>query len=109
MGYFPIEPGIDVSTPLALATLTPFIFRLASPDVVGITGASVTNSQGVGFAIPSYVIIAINGSRVVNGDDLSTYLEENTLPNQTILITILRNGQTMDLSVVPYLYFNRNF
>ncbi len=46
------------------------------------------------------LIIAINGSRVVNGDDLSTYIEENTLPNQTITITIVRNGQTMDLSVV---------
>jgi serine protease Do len=44
--------------------------------------------------------IAINGSRIVNGDDLSTYLEENTLPNQTITITVLRNGQTMDLSAV---------
>lgn len=46
------------------------------------------------------VIVAINGSRIVNGDDLSTYLEENTLPNQKITITIVRNGSTMDIPVI---------
>ena len=35
------------------------------------------------------VITAINGTRIVNSDDLSTYLEENTLPNQTITIRIV--------------------
>jgi len=46
------------------------------------------------------VIIAINGTRIVNSDDLSTYLGENTLPNQTITITIVRSGQTTDVSAV---------
>jgi len=46
------------------------------------------------------VIIAINGMRIVNGDDLSTYLEENTLPNQTINMTIVRNSAAMNVPVV---------
>jgi S1-C subfamily serine protease len=52
------------------------------------------------YTVGGDVIIAINGNRIVNFDDLSTYLEENTLPNQTITITIVRSGLTMDISVL---------
>lgn len=44
-------------------------------------------------------IIAIEGTRIVNGDDLLTYLEEYTLPGQTVELTIVRNNQTMILPV----------
>ena len=43
------------------------------------------------------IIIAFDGTRIRNTDDLSTYLEENTLPNQTINVTIIRNGETITL------------
>lgn len=43
------------------------------------------------------VIIAINGTRITNIDDFSTYLEAFTLPGQTISITIVRNNQTTTL------------
>jgi serine protease Do len=46
------------------------------------------------------VIIAVDGTRIVNGDTLMSYLEEHTTPNQTITVTILRNNQTQDISVV---------
>jgi S1-C subfamily serine protease len=46
------------------------------------------------------VIIAINGTRIVNGDDLSTYLEENTLPNQRVIVSIVRNNSIMNVTVV---------
>jgi S1-C subfamily serine protease len=52
------------------------------------------------YTVGGDVIIAINGNRIVNFDDLSTYLEENTLPNQTTTITIVRSGLTMDISVL---------
>jgi S1-C subfamily serine protease len=55
--------------------------------------------DGGSLTVGGDVIIAINGSRIVNGDDLSTYLEENTVPNQTITVTIVRNGSTMDIPV----------
>ena len=43
------------------------------------------------------IVVAFDGTRIRNMDDLSTYLEEHTLPNQTIDVTIIRNGETMTL------------
>jgi len=45
------------------------------------------------------ITIAIEGTCIVNGDDLLTYLEEHTLPGQTVELTIVRNNQTMILLV----------
>lgn len=45
------------------------------------------------------IIIALNETRIVNGDDLATYLEEYTLPGQTVNVTIVRNNLTMTLPV----------
>jgi S1-C subfamily serine protease len=45
------------------------------------------------------IIIAINGIRITNTDTLSTYLEEYTLPNQTVSVTIVRGSETLTLSV----------
>ena len=62
----------------------------------GMTQAQV---EGSTVAIGGDIITAINGTRIKNGDDLSTYLEEYTLPDQTINVTILRNDQTLTLPV----------
>jgi len=45
------------------------------------------------------IIIAMNGTRIKNGDDLASYLEENTLSGQTITITVRRGNQTLDVEV----------
>jgi S1-C subfamily serine protease len=46
------------------------------------------------------IIIAVDGTRIVNGDTFMSYLEEHTTPNQTITVTILRNNQTQDIPLV---------
>ena len=43
------------------------------------------------------IVIAFDGTRIRNMDDLSTYLEEHTLPNQTINVTIIRDGEPITL------------
>jgi S1-C subfamily serine protease len=45
------------------------------------------------------IIIALNGVRITNLDDLSTYLEGYTLPGDAITVTIVRSNQTMDLQL----------
>jgi S1-C subfamily serine protease len=45
------------------------------------------------------VIIAINNQRIANTDDLLSYLEQHTLPGQSVSFTVVRAGQTQDISV----------
>jgi S1-C subfamily serine protease len=45
------------------------------------------------------IIVGIDGNRIMNLDDLSTYLEEHTLPGQNINVTIVRSNETMALSI----------
>ncbi len=44
------------------------------------------------------IVIAVNGIRITSIDDLSAYLEEYTLPEQTVNLTIVRDNET---TVVP--------
>jgi S1-C subfamily serine protease len=62
-------------------------------------GSNQTTIDGTQIITGGDIITAINGVRIVNEDDLSTYLAEHTLPNQTITVTVLRNGQTQDISL----------
>jgi S1-C subfamily serine protease len=70
-------------------------------DTAGLRGGTqqVTIAEQT-VIIGGDIIIAINGTRITNIDDLSTYLEEHTLPGQTINATIVRNNQTMTLAIV---------
>ena len=43
------------------------------------------------------IILAINETQIVNGDDLSSYLEEKTMPDQTIIILVERDGSTFSI------------
>ncbi|MEM3186341.1 MAG: trypsin-like peptidase domain-containing protein [Conexivisphaerales archaeon] len=45
------------------------------------------------------IILAINGTRVTDGDVLSSYLEQNTLPGQTVVLTLLRDGRIINVNV----------
>ena len=132
-------------------------------DVIGVTTAVVSNSQGLAFAIPSNtilreiyalvttgtyhghsylgvngqdmsydqaqqigvnvtygwriaavtsggpsdgkliqgdIIIAMNQVVIKNNDDLASYLEENTLPGQSLILTVIRGNAKMDITVV---------
>ncbi|MGA9387479.1 MAG: trypsin-like peptidase domain-containing protein [Candidatus Bathyarchaeia archaeon] len=62
-------------------------------------GTSQVLIAGDVVTIGGDIIIAINETRIMNLDDLSTYLEEYTLPSQTINVTTVRNGQAIDLAV----------
>jgi len=46
------------------------------------------------------IIIAMNGSRIRNSDDVASYLEENTLPEHIVILTVRRGSLTHDISVV---------
>ena len=45
------------------------------------------------------IIIALNQTLIRNGDDLASYLEEKTLPGQSLVLTVVRGTSTLDLTV----------
>ncbi len=69
-------------------------------DKAGLKGGT-SQIQVVGGQITAGgdIITALGWTRIRNSDDLLSYLEQDTTPNQTIDVTILRNGETMTLQV----------
>ena len=63
-------------------------------------GTIKTSVDGNTVILGGDIIVAINGDRIRNTDDLSTYLEENTSPGQVISITVIHsNNQSANISV----------
>jgi S1-C subfamily serine protease len=54
---------------------------------------------GQNIVIGGDVIIEIDGTRIRNMDDMSSYLEANRLPGQIIDVTIVRNSEVLTLSL----------
>jgi S1-C subfamily serine protease len=73
-------------------------------------GASVTYGWRLAGIVPGGpssgklavddIIIAMNGTRIRNGDDLSSYLAGNTLPGETITVKVMRSNVAVDIPVV---------
>jgi S1-C subfamily serine protease len=63
----------------------------------GTTQVQVLGSQ---ILVGGDIIVGINGTRITNGDNLLSYLEQHTLPGQTVDFTVLRSGQTQTVPVI---------
>jgi S1-C subfamily serine protease len=71
-----------------------------SADKAGLRGGTQrVQIAGRSVIVNGDIIIAIDGARIINGDDLMTYIEEHTLPHQIINVTIVRNNQMLGLLV----------
>jgi S1-C subfamily serine protease len=88
--------GVDVTYGWLIAQVTSG-GPAATAGLQGGTQQVTVGSQVV--VIGGDIIIALNGARIRGIDDLSTYLEENTLPGQTITVTFVRNGETTTVSL----------
>ncbi|MGA3059811.1 MAG: trypsin-like peptidase domain-containing protein [Candidatus Bathyarchaeia archaeon] len=161
-GGYAIANIIQTSTPINPGNSGGPLLNAAG-NVVGITTAIVSNSQGLGFAIPSDtilreindlittgsynghsylgveeedmsyslaqqtnakvtygcrieavvsggpssgklnindIIIAFNNQTIINNDNLASYLEENTLPGDNLVITVIRGTSQIQVTVV---------
>jgi S1-C subfamily serine protease len=100
--------GTDMSYSIAQATgvnvtygwLVSSVTSNGAAEKAGIQGGNqqirINNDN---IIIGGDIIIAIDGTRIINGDSLMSYLEEHTQPNDTIIITVLKDNQTLDISV----------
>jgi S1-C subfamily serine protease len=70
-------------------------------DLAGVQG-STDNVETPFGRVPTDgdIITAINGQPVTEMNDLIEYLEANTQPGNTVTLSIVRDGQPLDLSVI---------
>lgn len=62
-------------------------------------GTNGVEVEGQQYLVGGDMIVSINGTRIVNNDALSTYLERRTLLGQTVRIGIIRSGNSMTVEV----------
>jgi S1-C subfamily serine protease len=62
----------------------------------GTTSATIEGSQ---YLVGGDVIVSVNGTRIVNQDALSTYLEQNTVAGQTVELGLVRSGSFTTVAV----------
>ena len=46
------------------------------------------------------IIIALNNQTIRNNDDLASYLEEHTLPGDSLVLTVIRGSSQIQVTVV---------
>lgn len=90
------EMGVDVTYGWLIASVT----SGGPADDAGLKGGTeqiqINNELVV---VGGDIIIAINGARITSIDAMSAYLEEYTLPGETINITIIRDNQTDNVAL----------
>lgn len=74
------------------------------------TGSTVTYGWRLSTIVPggpsggklrvNDIIIALNGTRVRNGDDLMSYLEANTLPGEIMRVQVMRANVAIEVPIV---------
>lgn len=62
-------------------------------------GQQTATIDGQQYLVGGDVIVSIDGSRIVNYDALSTYLERHTIPGQIIRVGVIRSGSYLEVQV----------
>ncbi len=100
--------SVDMNYDLAKAAGTNVTYGVLVESVVsggpaanaGIRAGSTTVTvDGSQYLIGGDDIVSINGSKIVNGDALSTWLEQYALPNEHVQLGIIRAGNLLSLDV----------
>jgi len=88
--------GVDVTYGWLITQVT----RGGAADDAGLQGGSrqmrLLDSWVV---VGGDIIVAVDGVRIVNGDALMSYLEENTTPYQIIKVAVVRDDQLLTIQV----------
>lgn len=105
LGIYGTDMNYEISQAMGLNVtygwLVAQVVARGAAEQAGIQGGSDQVSiDNTMYTIGGDVIIAIDGNRIINIDGLSAYLEEHTVPGQTINVTIVRGDKTLTLPVV---------
>ncbi len=99
-GYSVAALADELSLPVRYGVLVNGVAEDSPAAHAGLrTGTDFTQIRGMQIARNADIIVAINGETVRDIDDLVAYLVENTSPGDTVTLTIVRDGQTLDVDV----------
>ena len=62
-------------------------------------GNTMVTLEGTQYVIGGDIIVSLNGTKIVNTDALSTYLEGHALAGQTVQVGIIRDGSFQTVNV----------
>jgi len=100
--------GVDMDYQLAQASKTNVTYGVlveqvtsGSPaDKAGIKGGTTqVDISDTRYRIGGDIIVSANGTRLINMDALSSYLEENTVAGQTVIFGVVRAGVMMNVTL----------
>ncbi len=101
--------GVDMSYQFANASGTTFTYGVLIESVIpggpaasaGLrAGTTTVTVDGTPYSVGGDIIVSINGTKIINNDALASYLVEYTIPGQTIVVGIIRNGVSTSVNVV---------
>jgi S1-C subfamily serine protease len=91
------EMGVNVTYGWLLTQIS----RGGAADQAGLKGGTdQVDINGEWVITGGDIIIAVDGTRIINGDAFMSYIDEHGVPNQTITLTVIRNHQILDVPVV---------
>jgi S1-C subfamily serine protease len=63
-------------------------------------GNKVVQISGQQYIIGGDIIVSMNGTKIVNQDALSTYLQERTIAGQTVHVGVIRDGNLIVMPII---------
>ncbi|MGD1054564.1 MAG: trypsin-like peptidase domain-containing protein [Nitrososphaerales archaeon] len=100
--------GEDMNYQLAQASKTNITYGVLLEQVTSggpaskaglMAGTTEVTISGTQYLIGGDIIISANGTRLINMDALSSYLEQNTVAGQTVVLGIVRAGVMTSVTV----------
>lgn len=90
------EIGLDKPQGILIIDVT----ENSPAEQAGIRGSTETGFvDGREVPLGGDVIIEVDGVSVISMDDLAVYMEQNTVPEDSVVFGIIRDGQEMDITV----------
>lgn len=95
------ELSEEFDLPVRYGVIIATVTENSAADQAGLRGGTrEVTFRGAEITVGGDIIIAIDGVRINNFDELLGYLVSNTNVGQEIIVTIIRNGEQMDVSLV---------
>ncbi len=90
-----------VGTNVTYGVLVENVVTGGPADKAGIrSGTKAVRVQGQQYSVGGDIIVSINGTRIVNQDALSTYLQGRVIAGQAVEVGMIRSGTMMTVQVV---------